>query len=141
MRKLPYCSSGIQQQVLTQAFILVSKYKSKQENASNTYENNTFYHSNIAPHAHKETMLKHRVLAVFAEKLSQSEWNIKIRTSMLCGTPGYMAPEFLLGEMGPKCDVFSFGVVRAGGKVCTYTPDHSFDCMYICRSSLKHTAS
>ena len=41
-------------------------------------------------------MLKHRLLAVFAEKLSQSEWNIKIRTSMLCGTPGYVAPEFLL---------------------------------------------
>lgn len=44
-----------------------------------------------------------------------------IRTSVtvLCGTPGYVAPEFLLWEMGPKCDEFSFGVVRHAGKLST----------------------
>lgn len=35
-----------------------------------------------------------------------------IHTSVLRGTPGYVAPEFLLWEMGPKCDEFSSGVVR-----------------------------
>ena len=40
-----------------------------------------------------------------------------IRTSILCATPGYVAPEFLSGEVGSKYDVFSFGVVRAGGKL------------------------
>lgn len=35
-----------------------------------------------------------------------------IHTSMVCGTTGYVAPEIHRGEMGPKSDVFSFGVVR-----------------------------
>ena len=35
-----------------------------------------------------------------------------VRTSSVCGTRGYVAPEFHQGEMGPKADVFSFGVVN-----------------------------
>lgn len=35
-----------------------------------------------------------------------------VHTSMVCGSEGYIAPEFHRGELGPKADVFSFGVVR-----------------------------
>ena len=29
----------------------------------------------------------------------------------LAGTRGYLAPEFISGRVGPKCDVYSYGVV------------------------------
>ena len=143
MRKLPYCSSGIQQQVAINTSLHTCQQI--QVEARKCFQHVWKQWQNFLPSkyctVHKQTMLKHRLLAFYAEKLSQSEWNIKTCTSMVCGTPGYVASKFLSGEMGPKCDVFSFGVVRAGGKVCTCTPDQGFDCMYICRSSLKHTAS
>ena len=29
----------------------------------------------------------------------------------LAGTRGYLAPEFVAGKIGPKCDVYSYGIV------------------------------
>ena len=40
-------------------------------------------------------------------------------TSRIVGTTAYMAPEALRGEITPKSDIYSFGVV-------------SFICMYLC---------
>lgn len=29
----------------------------------------------------------------------------------LAGTRGYLSPEFMSGRVGPKCDVYSYGIV------------------------------
>lgn len=52
-------------------------------------------------------------LARASAKFSQT-----VMTSRIVGTTAYMAPEALRGEITPKSDIYSFGVVR----------DHSLYC-------------
>jgi hypothetical protein len=54
-----------------------------------------------------------RVLDLGLCKLSDSD-SALTQTSMVMGTPGYMAPEQIMGQAakaGPECDVFAFGTI------------------------------
>ena len=49
------------------------------------------------------------------------------------GTQGYLAPEFTFGKLGPKTDVYSYGVVKPG----VFLFSHVKFCY--CRCAWRHT--
>ena len=55
-----------------------------------------------------------------------------------CGTKGYMAPEVAVGEVGPKVDVYSFGIVGELTYLCMYSVAKNVACsIYIIQVVLK----
>lgn len=54
-------------------------------------------------------------------RASAKHTSTTVVTDRIVGTRAYMAPEALRGDITPKSDVFSFGVV---GFVCAHTHTH-----------------
>jgi len=52
-------------------------------------------------------------------------------TNECCGTEGFIAPEFYRGEIGPKVDVFAFGIVSQH-KMYMYDCVHVYVHVHVC---------
>ncbi|GBG76357.1 hypothetical protein CBR_g22104 [Chara braunii] len=50
-------------------------------------------------------------LARISEQVFDTQQDVLIQPSCLVGTEGYIAPEYRAGELSPKADVYSFGVL------------------------------